>query len=118
MAGGSNLQSTMSGMKASFSQRAMSFFKGTTQTFTNIQVAPGIFNKNLKPYLSSEAENKRSLSMNRGKHQLFITSLYNKAVMLHLCPITGEIFLHELDPNNQFKYTQSIRIPGNDLHAL
>ena len=38
-------------MKASFSQRAMSYFKGTTQTFTNIQVAPGVFNKNLKMFM-------------------------------------------------------------------
>ena len=29
----------------------MNYFKGTTQTFTNIQVAPGVFNKNLKMFM-------------------------------------------------------------------
>lgn len=38
--------------------------------------------------------------------------------MMHLCPITGEIFLHELDPNQNFKYQQSIRINGADLYAM
>lgn len=34
----------------------------------------------------------------KNKHQLFVTTLYNKAIMLHLSPQTGEIFIHELDP--------------------
>jgi hypothetical protein len=38
-------------MKSSFMQRSMNYFKGTTQTFTNIQVAPGVFNKNLKMFM-------------------------------------------------------------------
>ena len=47
----------------------------------------------------------RGLNDKRNKHQIFITSLYNKAVMLHLSPQTGEIFIHELDPSMIFKYS-------------
>lgn len=59
----------------------------------------------------------RGLNDKRNKHQIFVTSLYNKAYMLHLSPQTGEIFLHELDPSNQFKFSQSIMI-SKDLHQL
>lgn len=40
-------------------------------------------------------------------------------MLLHLCPNTGEIFIHELDPNVTFKYNQSIVIPRGDvLHQM
>jgi hypothetical protein len=45
-----------SSMKASFSMRALNYFKGNTQTFTNIQVAPGVFNKNLKMFMEATEE--------------------------------------------------------------
>jgi len=39
--------------------------------------------------------------------------------MLHLCPNTGEIYIHELDPNSSFKYSQSISISkGEVLHQI
>lgn len=39
--------------------------------------------------------------------------------MLHLCPNTGEIYIHELDPNNSFKYSQSISISkGDSLYQM
>lgn len=124
VAGGSSMSqiqnSLTSSLRQSFSQRAYNYFKGTTQTFTNIQVASGVFNKNLKNMLRLNSDEdaqfddskqaSRTQCDRRGKHQLFITSLYNKTVMLHLCPNTGEIYIHELDPNNSFKYTASIGI--------
>jgi hypothetical protein len=47
--GGASI-SQISQSKTSFSQRALSYLRGTTETFTNIQVAPGTFNKNLKMF--------------------------------------------------------------------
>ena len=81
----------------SFGQKALSFWKGTTQTFTNISVAPGVFNKNLKMFYSNAedidgADPSQSLlprdlnNDKKNKHQLFVTTLYNKAIMLHLSP--------------------------------
>mmetsp|Transcript_3743 Transcript_3743/g.6382 ORF Transcript_3743/g.6382 Transcript_3743/m.6382 type:complete len:89 (+) Transcript_3743:699-965(+) len=56
--GGSSAAVMQSQIKASFGQRALNYFKGTTQTFTNIQVQPGVFNKNLKMfYRASDADN-------------------------------------------------------------
>ena len=81
----------------------MNYFKGTTQTFTNISVAPGVYNKNLKMFNSQLANNEENaaapghkglpqgLNEKKNKHQLFISSIYNKTVMLHLSPATGEI---------------------------
>ena len=82
----------------------MSYFKGTTQTFTNIQVAPGTYNKNLKMFSPQTEEGDiedgaapgstslpRGLNDKKNKHQLFVTSIYNKAIMLHLSPATGEV---------------------------
>lgn len=60
MVGGSSVNKLQGEVKASFGQRALNYFKGTTQTFTNIQVAPGVFNKNLKMFMSvkgDDAEN-------------------------------------------------------------
>lgn len=118
MVGGSSVGQLQGSVKASFGQRALNYFKGTTQTFTNISVAPGVFNKNLKMFMPAndddneeyaaehDAQKKlpRGLNEKRMKHQLFVTSLYNKVILLHLCPHTGEIFIHELDPNVTFKY--------------
>ena len=131
MAGGSSVGQLQGSMKASFGQRALNYFKGTTQTFTNIAVAPGVFNKNLKMFMAAddneefgadhESQKKLPSGLNekRMKHQLFVTSLYNKVIMLHLCPHTGEIFIHELEPNVTFKYNQSISIPRGDvLHQM
>lgn len=95
-------------------------------------MAPGVFNKNLKMFMAAEDESEeyaadpesqrklpRGLNDKRMKHQLFVTSLYNKVMLLHLCPHTGEIFIHELDPNVTFKYNQSISIPRGDvLHQI
>jgi len=55
---------TGSQAKASFSQRALSYFKGTSQLFSNIQVAPGVFNKNLKQFMNlSEQETEEMENM-------------------------------------------------------
>ena len=61
--------------KTSFSQRAFNYFKGTTQTFTNIQVAPGVFNKNLKMFMSKKHDENEQpsdlptgLNDKKGKH--------------------------------------------------
>lgn len=37
--------------------------------------------------------------------------------MLHLSPLTGEIFIHELDPSMTFKYSMSIQIT-KDVHQI
>ena len=61
------MSSASSSMKASFSQRAMNYFKGTTQTFTNIEVAPGVFNKNLKMFMDApEDEDQQTLPEEMG----------------------------------------------------
>lgn len=132
IAGGTSLSASTTNSKTSFSQRAMNYFKGTTQTFTNIQVAPGVYNKNLKMFTSRPdedegfiSEDKKNKGMPSGlndkvnKHQLMVCSVYNKTVMLHLSPQTGEIFIYELDPNMTFKYSQSIQIQrGSCVHQL
>ena len=39
--------------------------------------------------------------------------------MLHLSPFAGEIFIHELDPQMTFKYSQGIQIQkGGCLHQM
>ena len=58
----------------------------------------------------------KGLNEKKGKHQLIISSIYNKAIMLHLSPQTGEVQIHELDPQMTFKYSQSIILPNNALH--
>ena len=61
----------------------------------------------------------RGLNDKRNKHQLMVTSIYNKLIMLHLSPQTGEIYIHELDPNMTFKYTNSILLTRGDvLHQM
>ena len=50
----------------------------------------------------------RGLNERRNKNQLLVTSIYNKVLLLHLSPVTSEIYIHELDPNMTFKYSQSI----------
>lgn len=47
----------------------------------------------------------KGLNNKRNKHQLFVSSIYNKVIMLHLSPQTGEIQIHELDPQMTFKYS-------------
>ena len=69
----------------------------------------------MKLYFSDEVNDKKSIQGNRGKHQLLLTSINNKVIMLHFCPATGDIFIHELDPNANFRYTQPIKVPATDL---
>lgn len=92
---GGNNSFAQANVKTSFSQRAFNYFKGTTQTFTNIEVAPGTYNKNLKMFMNQtddgfgDAGQKglpKGLNDKRNKHQLFVSSIYNKVVMLHLSP--------------------------------
>lgn len=75
----------------------MNYFKGHEKTFTNIQVAPAVNNKNLKMFMQRSEEDGdeaslrqgiQSLNLNdkRNKHQLFLASLYNKIILLHLSP--------------------------------
>ena len=92
------MTSSTTSNKASFSQRAMNYFKGTTQTFTNILVAPGVYNKNLKMFMQKNdeeegfADDKKYKGLPTGlndrvnKHQLSVVSVYNKTVLLHLSP--------------------------------
>lgn len=107
----------------------MNYFKGTTQTFTNIQVAPGVYNKNLKMFSSQLSDNEdgaasghkglpQGLNDKKNKHQLFISSVYNKTIMLHLSPATGEIQIHELDPGMTFKYSQSILLNREHIYQI
>lgn len=45
--------------------------------------------------------------------------MYNKVIMFHLSPQTGEIFLHELEPSLNLKYSQSIQLQKGDvLHQM
>lgn len=36
-------------------------------------------------------------------------------ILLHLSPQTSEIYIHELDPQMTFKYSQSIVLPKGDI---
>lgn len=99
-------------------------------------MAPGVFNKNLKMFYTPDSGEDADLQIDgganpddafprglnsdrRNKHQILITTLYNKAIMLHLSPQTGEIFIHELDPQMTFKYSQSIQIQkGDAVHQM
>jgi len=42
--------------KSTFSKSVYNYFKGSTQTFTNIQVAPSVQNKNLKMFVQREED--------------------------------------------------------------
>ena len=72
----------------------------------NEEGMPGDYKKYLFP---------SNLNDKRSKHQLFVTTLYNKIVMLHLSPQMGEIYIHELDPNLCFKYSNSISLQKGDV---
>ena len=59
------------------------------------------------------------LNEKRNKHQLLIAPIYNKLILLHLSPLTNEVYIHELDPNMTFKYSQSIPLnKSSSLHNL
>jgi hypothetical protein len=131
MAGGNTFNATQSKASTSLSKSVLNYFKGTTSNFTNIKVAPSVQNKNLKMFITREEGDEEEdlppdysygrlpsgLNDKRGKHQILITTLYNKIIMLHLCPTTGEIYIHELDPNMCFKYSNSISLAkGAVLH--
>jgi len=75
-----------------------------------------VYNKNLKMFMPVDEEEQedtqgermqlpKGLNERLNKHQLLVTSIYNKVIMLHLSPQTGEIYIHELDPNMTFKYS-------------
>jgi len=57
----------------------------------------------------------KGLNNKRGKHQLLVTSIYNKVILLHLSPQTSEIYIHELDPSLTFKYSTSIMLAKGDV---
>ena len=132
MAGGNTFHSSQAKASTSLSKSVLNYFKGTTSNFTNIRVAQSVQNKNLKSFMYKEGDpiedahsdypySKLPTGLNekRGKHQLFITTLYNKIIMLHLCPTTGEVYIHELDPQMCFKYSNSISLAKGDvLHQI
>lgn len=104
----------------------MNYFKGHEKTFTNIQVAPAVNNKNLKFFMQRSDEygyeasqvqgiQPQNLNEKRNKHQLLLASIYNKIILLHLSPQMGEVYIHELDPNHCFKYQNSISLPKGDV---
>ena len=128
MAGGNTFHINQSKASTSLSKSVMNYFKGTTTNFTNINVAPAVQNKNLKMFLPkgegeeeemppeyAQARMPSGLNQKKGKHQIVVTTLYNKIVMLHLCPTTGEIYIHELDPAMCFKYSNSISLPKGEV---
>ena len=59
-------------------------------------MAPGTYNKNLKMFMNQHDDGfgessgqkglPKGLNDKRNKHQLFVTSIYNKVIMLHLSP--------------------------------
>lgn len=129
MAGGNTFHQTK--VSTSLSKSVLNYFKGTTSNFTNIKVATAVQNKNLKMFMTKSRDEEElppeystarlpsGLNNKRGKHQLLVTTLYNKIVMLHLCPATGEIYIHELDPTMSFKYSNSISLArGEVLHQI
>lgn len=128
MAGGNSFHVAQSKASTSLSKSVLNYFKGTTSNFTNIKVAPAVMNKNLKMFMTKANRDEEELppeymsarlpsglNVKRGKHQLLVTTLYNKIVMLHLCPATGEIYIHELDPTMSFKYSNSISLAKGDV---
>lgn len=64
---------------------------------------------------SKQGQLPSNLNEKRSKHQLFVCTIYNKIVLLHLSPQLGEVYIHELDPNMSFKYSNSISLPKGDV---
>ena len=49
----------------------------------------------------------------RSEHQILLTTLQNRVVLLHSNPFLGKVYIYELDPSNAYRYQQQISFaPG------
>ena len=49
----------------------------------------------------------------RSEHQILLTTLQNRVVLLHANPFLGRVYIYELDPSNAYRYQQQISFaPG------
>eukprot|EP00347_Sterkiella_histriomuscorum_P007368 403349210 len=134
--------------RASFSERAINYFKkgliGGSQKFT---IAPNMYNKNLKQLIQAgmqmqqqqhqqnindqsinqdlqDTKNQISILNKKCQHQLLLSQIYNKIMLVHLNPFTSQIQLYEIDPDSLLvlhniddKSSQVYDMKLNDYHV-
>lgn len=54
----------------------------------------------------------------RQEHQIIVTTLCNKVVLIHANPFLGKIFIYSLDPAGEVKYPRQISYPVSALVRL
>ena len=50
-------------------------------------------------------------TLRRQEHQVMVTCLCNKVIMLHSNPFLGRIFVHELDPSLIYRFQGQVTFP-------
>jgi len=104
---GSQAAPAKSGVMSSMS----SFFSSNNKEVQNNPAAKFLFNeqmtgKNLRPDVKEEASPLEETKDQATPvlHQILLTTIYNKVILLHANPAQGKIHIFELDPQFVYKY--------------